>query len=282
MLAVAEHRSRRRHLPPTLVVGLAIVALILIASLAAPYVASFQFDAMNVLGRMRPPDGMHWLGTDEFGRDVLSRVLNGGATSIGLGVAATAFSFAIGVPLGLLGGYLRGWPDDALMRMVDIVVSVPPIILGLLILATTAPSAWKAALAVGIIYVPILLRMSRSVALSLAQDEFILAARTRGEGLAWILFREILPNAMPPLIVETSLRVSFAILLGAAFSFLGLGTQPPSSDWGLMIAEARPFLEQAPWIALAPGIALCVTVIAINLTGEGLRQLLDVSSHRRN
>ena len=111
-----------------------------------------------------------------------------------------------------------------------------------------------------------------------AQEEFILAARTRGEGLGWILFREILPNALPPLVVETSLRISFAILLGAVFSFLGLGTQPPSSDWGLMIAEARPYLEQAPWIALAPGVALCVTVISINLVGEGLRQFLDVRS----
>ena len=281
MLAAAERVPRERRLPPALVVGVVTLALILIGSLAAPYATTFSYDTMNVLGRMRPPDGVHWLGTDEFGRDVFSRVLRGGAASIGLGVAATAFSFAIGVPLGLLGGYLRGWLDDALMRMVDIVVSVPPIILGLLILATTAPSAWKAALAVGIIYVPILLRMSRSVALSLAQDEFILAARTRGEGLGWILFREILPNALPPLIVETSLRISFAILLGAAFSFLGLGTQPPSSDWGLMIAEARPYLEQAPWIALAPGVALCITVIAINLVGEGLRQFLDVRSHAR-
>ena len=279
MLAVAEHQPRRTPLPPALAAGLAILALILIGSLAAPYLTSFRYDAMNVLGRMRPPDGVHWLGTDEFGRDVLSRVLHGGATTIGLGVAATALSFAVGVPLGLLSGYLRGWLDDALMRMVDIIVSVPPIILGLLVLATTAPSSWKAALAVGVVYVPILLRMARSVALSLAQDEFILAARTRGEGLGWILFREILPNALPPLIVETSLRISFAILLGAAFSFLGLGTQPPSSDWGLMIAEARPYLEQAPWIALAPGIALCITVIAINLVGEGLRQRLDVRSH---
>lgn len=274
----AERLPGRRTLPPALFIGGALFAFILLGSLAAPIFTPFRFDAMDVMSRMRPPDATHWLGTDEFGRDILSRVLHGGSTSIGLGIAATAFAFAIGVPLGLLGGYIQGRWDDVIMRTVDILVSIPPIMLGLLILATTTPGVWKAALAVGIIYVPILVRLSRSVALSLAQEEFILAARTRGEGLPWILFREILPNALPPLVVETSLRVSFAILLGSVFSFLGLGTQPPSSDWGLMIAEARAYLEQAPWIALAPGIALCATIISINLIGEGLRQFLDVRS----
>lgn len=282
MPAHADARPSRGRLPTTLLVGTTLLALILLGSLAAPLLAPFRFDTMNVLARMRPPDAVHWLGTDEFGRDVFSRVLHGGSTSIGLGVGATAFSFVIGVPLGLVGGYVRGWRDDGIMRTVDILVSIPPVVLGLLILATTTPSVWKAALAVGIIYVPVLIRLSRSVTLSLAQEEFILAARTRGEGLPWILFREILPNALPALVVETSLRVSFAILLGAAFSFLGLGTQPPSSDWGLMIAESRPYLEQAPWTALAPGIALCITVISINLVGEGLRQLLDVRNHSRS
>lgn len=278
MPALSDHTSLRRRWPLPLLLGTGLLIVIATASFAAPFIASFRYDAMNVMGRLRPPDSLHWLGTDEFGRDVLSRVLHGGATSIGLGVAATTFAFVIGVPLGLLGGYIRGRWDDVIMRSVDVLVSIPPIMLGLLILATTRPNVWKAALAVGIVYVPILLRLARGITLSLAQEEFILAARTRGEGLAWILFREILPNALPPLVVETSLRISFAILLAAAFSFLGLGTQPPSSDWGLMIAEARPYLEQAPWIALAPGIALCVTVISINLVGEGLRQLLDVRS----
>lgn len=277
MLASAELRARPR-LPLPLVIGSSLLLAILMASLAAPFITAFDFDAMDVTARMKAPDAVHLLGTDEFGRDILSRTLHGASTSIGLGVAATAFAFAIGVPLGLLGGYMRGRLDDAIMRTVDILVSIPPVMLGLLILASTSPGVWKAALAVGIIYIPILIRLSRSVALSLAQEEFILAARTRGEGLGWILFREILPNALPPLVVETSLRISFAILLGAVFSFLGLGTQPPSSDWGLMIAEARPYLEQAPWIALAPGVALCVTVISINLVGEGLRQFLDVRS----
>jgi peptide/nickel transport system permease protein len=248
---------------------------ILAASLLALFKTPYEFDAIGIAGRMEPPSYAHWLGADEFGRDVLSRMLRGGATSIGLGLAATIFSFVIGVPLGFFGGYVRGWRDNVLMRGVDIMISIPPVMLGLLILAMTTPSPWKASLAVGIIYVPIVLRLARSLSLSLAQEEFMLAARIRGEGLTWILFREILPNAAPTLIVEFSLRVGFAILFAAVFSFLGLGTQPPSSDWGLMISEARPYLEQAPWVALAPGIMICVTVFSINLLGEGLRRTFD-------
>jgi peptide/nickel transport system permease protein len=147
--------------------------------------------------------------------------------------------------------------------------------MGLLILSSTRPSIWKTAIAVGIIYVPVITRLVRSVALDLSREEFVLAARGRGERLPWVLLREILPNAWPAIIVEGSLRMTFAVMLAAALSFLGLGVQPPSSDWGLMISEARPFIDSAPWIALAPGLALCLTVIAINLMGDGLRDLLD-------
>nr|WP_057049985.1 ABC transporter permease [Bordetella pertussis] len=265
-----------------LVVGTLMLAAIVLVSLGAPWLAQYDFDAMDAAARMLPPSPQHWLGTDEFGRDVFSRVLYGGTTSILLGVSATALSFVVGVPLGLLAGYLRGWIDDTVMRAVDIVISVPPVMLGLLILASTDPSLWKAALAVGIIYTPIMIRLARGMTLSLANEEFITAARARGEGLAWILLREILPNALPPLVVEASLRVSFAILLGAVFSFLGLGTQPPSSDWGLMVAEARSYLERAPWVALSPGLAICLTVIAVNLMGEGLRKRLDARGEQRN
>ena len=247
-----EAGRARAPLPMALVVGTLMLAAIVLVSLGAPWLAQYDFDAMDAAARMLPPSPQHWLGTDEFGRDVFSRVLYGGTTSILLGVSATALSFVVGVPLGLL------------------------------ILASTEPSLWKAALAVGIIYTPIMIRLARGMTLSLANEEFITAARARGEGLAWILLREILPNALPPLVVEASLRVSFAILLGAVFSFLGLGTQPPSSDWGLMVAEARPYLERAPWVALSPGLAICLTVIAVNLMGEGLRKRLDARGEQRN
>jgi len=268
--------------PTSLISGCVIVSIVLLLTLTASLISPYPFDAIDANTRLLPPSANHFFGTDEFGRDVFTRVLFGGAESIGLGVGATAFAFIIGVPLGLLAGYKRGAADDIIMRIVDIMVSIPPVMLGLLILASTSPAAWKAALAVGIIYIPIMIRLARSVSLSLGQEEFILAAKLRGEGLWWILIREILPNAMPPLAVETALRISFAILLSAVFSFLGLGTQPPSSNWGLMISEARPLLEQAPWVALAPGIALCITVIAINLIGEGAREMLDVRNRVHN
>jgi peptide/nickel transport system permease protein len=154
-------------------------------------------------------------------------------------------------------------------------MAIPGIMLGLLVLAVTTPALWKTALAVGFVYIPLVARVARSVTLGLANEDFVQAARARAEGTVYILFREILPNAWPPLIVEASLRVTYAILLGSALSFLGLGAQPPSSDWGLMIAEARQFIDRAPWIALAPGFAMCLLVIGINLVGDGLRERLD-------
>jgi peptide/nickel transport system permease protein len=206
---------------------------------------------------------------------VLSRLLMGTRLSLAMGISATAVSLAIGVPIGLAAGYFRGWVDEVLMRVADVLMAVPPIMLGLLVLAVTPPALWKTALAVGLVYVPQIARLARSVTLSLANEDFIQAARARSESTSYILFREILPNAWPPLIVEASLRVTYAILLGSALSFLGLGAQPPSSDWGLMIAEARSFLDRAPWIALAPGLAMCLLVIGINLLGDGARERLD-------
>jgi peptide/nickel transport system permease protein len=161
------------------------------------------------------------------------------------------------------------------MRGADVLMAIPPIMLGLLVLAVTPPALWKTAVTVGFVYIPPIARLARSVTLSLANEDFIQAARARAESTSYILFREILPNAWPPLIVEASLRVTYAILLGSALSFLGLGAQPPSSDWGLMISEARSFLDRAPWIALAPGLAMCLLVVGINLVGDGARERLD-------
>ncbi len=268
-------RSARRKLPPQLVIGGTIVTVIVVLALLAPWIAPHPWDTMNVRARLKPPDLVYWFGTDEFGRDVLSRMLVGAQLSLFMGLAATIVSMALGVPIGLAAGYFRGRIDEALMRGADVLMAVPPILLGLLILALTPPSLWKTALAVGFVYIPPIARITRSVTLGLAGEEFIQAARARGETTSYILFREILPNAWPALIVEGSLRVTYAILLGSALSFLGVGAQPPSSDWGLMIAEARSFLDQAPWIALAPGVAMCVLVVAINLLGDGLRERLD-------
>ena len=164
-----------------------------------------------------------------------------------------------------------------MLRVADLLLSLPPILLGLLILAVTPPSTLKTIIAVGLVYIPIMLRLTRAVAMELLEEDFVQAARARGESAASILAREILPNAWPPIIVECGLRVTFAILLGSALSFLGLGPQPPASEWGVMIAESREFLDQAPWIGLAPGLCLCVLLVTVNLVGEGLRARLDPS-----
>lgn len=265
----------RRPMSLQLKTGLLITGTIVLLGLLAPWIAPHPWDTISMRTRFLAPNATYWLGTDEFGRDVLSRLLMGARLSIAMGVSATVVSLAIGVPMGLAAGYFRGWVDEVLMRIADVLMAIPAIMLGLLVLAVTPPALWKTSLAVGFVYIPLIARIARSVTLTLANEEFVQAAKARAESTFYILFREILPNAWPPLLVEASLRVTYAILLGSALSFLGLGAQPPSSDWGLMIAEARSFLDRAPWIALAPGVAMCVLVIGINLLGDGARERLD-------
>jgi peptide/nickel transport system permease protein len=264
-----------RRLPAKLWVGTGIVGVLALLAALAPLIAPYPYDGMSILKRFKPPSAEHWFGADEYGRDVLSRTLYGAHLSLLMGFLATVITVVVGVPLGLIAGYKRGWIDEWLMRGMDVLMSFPPIMLGLLVLAVTQPSLWKTIIAVGIVYVPGMVRLARSVTLNLVHEEFIEAAHARGERMGYILLSELLPNAWPPIMVEASLRFTFAILLGATLSFLGMGAQPPSSDWGLMISEARPFIDRAPWIALAPGIAMCVTVVGINLLGDGLREALD-------
>jgi peptide/nickel transport system permease protein len=265
----------RRSMSLQLKMGLVITGSIVLLGLLAPWISPHPWDTISMRTRFVPPNATYWFGTDEYGRDVLSRLLMGTRLSLTMGVSATLVSLAVGIPMGLAAGYFRGWIDEALMRLADVLMAVPPIMLGLLVLAVTPPALWKTALAVGFVYIPPIARLARSVTLTLANEEFIQAAKARAESNSYILFREILPNAWPPLIVEASLRVTYAILLGSALSFLGLGAQPPSSDWGLMISEARSFIDRAPWIALAPGFAMCLLVIGINLLGDGARERLD-------
>jgi peptide/nickel transport system permease protein len=272
---------QRNPWPLQLKAGLVIVGAILALAVLAPWIAPHPWDTVSIRTRFLPPNLTYWLGTDDYGRDVLSRLLMGARLSVAMGLGATLFSVAIGVPFGLAAGYFHGWVDDILMRAADVLMAIPAIMLGLLVLSVTPPALWKTMLAVGFVYIPLIARVARSVTLGVANEDFVQAARARAESTGYILVREILPNAWPPLIVEASLRVTYAILLGSALSFLGLGAQPPSSDWGLMIAEARQFIDRAPWIALAPGLAMCLLVIGINLVGDGLRERLDPRLQRQ-
>ncbi len=279
---MALAQPRLLSAPRGLLIGAGIVLTIALLAALGNAIAPYDPTAFAVRERFSPPSGTHWFGTDEFGRDVLSRVVSGAHYSLAIGFGATAISLTLGVPLGLLAAFHRGAFDGIIMRAMDLLIALPPILFGLLVLAVTPPALWKTIAAVGLVYVPILTRLTRSVALGLLQENFVQAARARGEGAVSILVREILPNAWPPIIVESGLRITFAVLLGSSLSFLGLGAQPPSSEWGLMISESRQFIDQAPWIGLAPGLCLCVLLVSVNIFGEGLRAWLDPRLIGRN
>jgi peptide/nickel transport system permease protein len=275
LVAAAPAIRRGRRVPAALVVGGALVLILIVVAASAQWIAPYPYDQMHIRDRFLPPSLHYLAGTDEYGRDVFSRLLFGSQLSLALGVTATLISMGIGVPLGLIAGYRRGMTDELVMRSLDVMLAFPPIMLVLLILAVTPPSLMKTAIAIGVLAVAPIARVTRSVTLDLMSGEFIEAARARGERLIYLLMRELLPNIWPVLMVEASLRVVFAVLLGAVLSFLGFGVQPPAADWGLMISNGRAFVDTAPWISLAPGIAMSITVIGISLVGDGLREVLD-------
>jgi peptide/nickel transport system permease protein len=274
-LTAAPVVGLQRQLPAALVVGGALVLVLVVVAALAQWIAPYPYDQMHVRDRFLPPSLHYLAGTDEYGRDVFSRLLFGSQLSLALGLTATLISMGIGVPLGLIAGYRRGATDELIMRTLDVMMAFPPIMLVLLILAVTPPSLMKTAIAIGVLAVAPIARVTRSVTLDLMSGDFIEAARARGERLRYLLLRELLPNVWPVLMVEASLRVVFAVLLGAVLSFLGFGVQPPAADWGLMISNGRAFVDTAPWISLAPGIAMSITVIGISLVGDGLREVLD-------
>jgi peptide/nickel transport system permease protein len=274
-LTVAPVVRRRPRLPAALGVGGVLVLVLLTIAALAQWIAPYPYDQMHIRDRFLPPSLHYLAGTDEYGRDVFSRLLFGSQLSLALGLTATLISMGIGVPLGLIAGYRRGLTDELIMRTLELMMAFPPIMLVLLILAVTPPSLMKTAIAIGVLAVAPIARVTRSVTLDLMSGEFIEAARARGERLRYMLMRELLPNVWPVLMVEASLRVVFAVLLGAVLSFLGFGVQPPAADWGLMISNGRAFVDTAPWISLAPGVALSITVIAVSLVGDGLREVLD-------
>lgn len=258
--------------------GTSIVLLFALLALTAPWVAPYEVNQQIMEDARQAPSSRHIFGTDHLGRDVFSRVLLGAAQVLILAGSGTFLAVVSGTSLGLLTGYRGGWLDDFFMRLFDSLLAIPALLLALLFLGMAGPSRQSVLLVIVIVYTPIVARVVRSVVLSIKTKSFIDAARLQGETTARILFREILPSAIPALAVEASLRFSYAIFLISSLGFLGLGVQPPNPDWGLMVKEARAFVSQAPWAMYYPAAAIATIVIGVNLMADGLRKALQVSS----
>jgi peptide/nickel transport system permease protein len=262
---------RRRK---TAVAGLVLAALVVTAAALAPILAPADPLVMTA-SRFAAPSAEAWLGTDQFGRDLASRLLHGARVSMVVAFSAVLAAALVGTAIGLLAGYLGGTVDHALMRGVEVLMAFPTLLLALAVVATFGGSLGNLVLAIAIAYVPIFSRVVRGSALSLRHLDFVQAARALGAGDSRIMLRQILPNILAPIIVQGTFNLSTAIMIEAALSFLGLGVQPPTPSWGTMLSEARGFMELDPWLAVAPGGAITVAVLAFNLFGDGLRDILD-------
>ena len=265
-----------------LVVGATLTALALAVGLLGLLYSPYAPAKVDLLHRLAPPSAAHLLGTDRFGRDVLSRVLSGGWRSMALGFGATGLSLAIGLPVALLTGFYRGRLDQTVMRFVDALLSIPTLVFALLVIVGVGPGLPQAVLALGVAASPKFVRIVRSAVLDAAGHDYVTAAKARGEGALYIQYGEILPNVWAPIIVEGSINVGFALMGGAALSYLGLGTQPPHADWGVMIHEAQKYISVSFWPLLGPALAICASVIGFNLLGEGLRDRLHLQGSLRD
>lgn len=248
--------------------------ILLVAALSLVYTPRDPLQ-MDIAVRLQPPSGAHPLGTDQFGRDLLSRVMRGAAASLVVGAVSVGIGMGLGVLIGMVGGYVGGWLDEGLMRVVDAVYGFPAVLSALLITAAFGPGIFMSMAAVGVASVPIFARLTRGSVLTLREREFVVAARALGAGGLSVVGRHILPNTLSPLIVQATISFPVAILAEAALSYLGLGTQPPHPSWGLMLRDAQSFLALSPWYALFPGGAIALAVLGFNLLGDGLRDVLD-------
>jgi peptide/nickel transport system permease protein len=255
--------------------GVAVLATLALLAVLAPLIAPHSPDAIDpdlVLGH---PSWSHPLGSDALGRDVLSRVMFAYRTSLAVAIGSVLLALVVGIPLGLVAGYFRGWVDAALMRPVDLLLALPAMLLAISLVAIVGPGTSVLVLAIAIIYLPILARVMRGSALAVTAEPYVLGSRARGASHAAVLFRHVLPNAIGPVVVQASVLCGFAIQIEAALSFLGLGARPPTATLGLMLADGYQVLQQAWWADVFPGIAIAVTVLAFNFLGDGLRARLD-------
>jgi peptide/nickel transport system permease protein len=274
------NKGRRRLLQnPLSLIGLLIILTVIFAGVFAPFIAPYPADAgdnINFQETKQPPSLDHPMGTDAAGRDVLTRVIFGARISLLMGLVVVSIAVAIGVPLGLIAGYLGGWVNTLVMRVTDIFLAIPPILLALAITAVLSANLWNAMIAIAFGWWTWYARLVQGEVLSVKEEEFVEASESLGAGWFRVAFREILPNIMAPLTVKATLDMGAVILVGAALSFLGLGAQPPTPTWGGMISIGRDYVTSEWWMATFPGLAISFTVLGFNLLGDGLRDMFDV------
>jgi peptide/nickel transport system permease protein len=272
---VATLAWRRLRRSSSLVVGAAILLVVVFSAIFAPQISPYDPIDQDFASQLLPPSVHHLFGTDEFGRDVFSRVVYGARVALRVGLVADAIATALGVLLGVVAGFFAGWLDAVITRLIDVMLAFPYLLLAMIVVAILGPGLTNAMVAIAIVYTPQMARVVRGVVLSVKEQEFIEAARAMGTGGFRTLGRHILPNIVSPIIVMATLTVGFMIVETAGLSFLGLGASPPTAEWGSMLATGRAFMLTAAWIATFPGLAILVTVVAFNLIGDGLRDLLD-------
>ncbi|TCC00188.1 ABC transporter permease [Micromonospora zingiberis] len=266
--------SALRH-DPLALTGSAVLVLLVVVGVAGSWLAPYGVNDVDVDRMLQPPSGAHPFGTDELGRDVLSRVMVAARVSLQVGLVSVGIALVVGVTLGLFAGYYRGWLDNVLMRCMDVLFAFPVLLLAVAIVAVLGPGLLTAMIAIGVVYTPIFARVTRAGVLSVREQVFVRAAVSIGASDLRIMRRHVLPNIAAPLIVQTSLSLAFAILSEAALSFLGLGVQPPAPAWGRMLFDGRGFVTDAWWLGVFPGAAIFLTVLAFNLVGDALRDVLD-------
>jgi peptide/nickel transport system permease protein len=255
--------------------GLCVVAAFILVALFAPWLAPYDPLQTSWAAIRKAPSSAHWFGTDEIGRDVLSRVIFGARASLLAGVVSVSIALSLGVPIGLLAGYAGRWPDALISRLTDAMLATPFLILAIALAAFLGPSLTNAMIAIGVSATPVFVRLTRGQTLAIKSEEFILAARAIGNPPWRVALRHVLPNVVPALIVQVTLAIAAAVIAEASLSFLGLGQQPPAPSWGSMLNTAKNYVDNAPWMAVWPGVSIFVLVLSFNLVGDGLRDALD-------
>ncbi len=273
--------GRRVRRTKSVMIGGIVILIVTLLALAAPLIAPYNPDQLAVGRRLAVPTAAHWLGTDEFGRDIFSRLLFGARLTLYVGVVAVGIGLACGVAIGAIAAYAGGWLGGALMRAIDLLYTFPDVLIALGLVAFLGPNLTNAMIAVGVSAIPYYARVTYGIVLSERQKPYVDAAQVIGAGHARVIVRHLLPNVLPPMIVVASLGFSAAVLSAAALSFLGLGAQPPTPEWGLMLSTGRNYITRAPWLVIGPGVAIFVTVIAFNMFGDGVRDLLDPRQRQR-